>query len=133
MSGFLDTAEISHSNSQHLQGKTIADNAPLPGAIHESSSDWHQNFNNHLNTRSVFYKGPLLSIIPAFVDLVTLPNLLNIKIYKKDVKICRRMAVGLLFDIQHFRAKRIVKKFNVSQLCSFRLKKNTFKDWVRLA
>ena len=66
--------------------KTIADNAPLPGATHESSSDWLQNFNNHLNVRSVFYKGPLLSIIPAIVDLVTLPNLLNIKIYKKDVK-----------------------------------------------
>ena len=65
---------------------TIADNAPYPGATLESCSDWLQNFNNHLNTRSVFYKGPLMHIIPAMLDLVTLPNLLNIKIYKKDVR-----------------------------------------------
>ena len=66
--------------------KTVAGNSPLPGATQESSNDWLQNYSYHLYTRSVFYKGPLLSIIPEISELVTPSTLLNAKIYKKDVK-----------------------------------------------
>ena len=57
-----------------------------PGATHESSNEWLQNLSYHLYTRSVFYKGPLLSIIPEISELVTTPTLLNAKFYKKDVR-----------------------------------------------
>ena len=66
--------------------KTIAENSPLPGATHESSNEWLQNLSSYLYTRSVFYKGPLLSVIPEISELVTSPTLLNAKIYKKDVR-----------------------------------------------
>ena len=66
--------------------KTIAENSPLPGATHESSNEWLQNLSYYLYTRSVFYKGPLLSVIPEISELVTPPTLLNAKIYKKDVR-----------------------------------------------
>ena len=66
--------------------KTVAENSPLPGATHEWSNEWLQNLSYHLYTRSVFYKGPLLSIIPEILELVTPPTLLNVKIYKKDVR-----------------------------------------------
>ena len=63
--------------------KSVAENSPLPGATHESSNEWLQNLSYHLYTRSVFYKFPLLSIIPKISELVTPPTLLNAKIYKK--------------------------------------------------
>ena len=66
--------------------KTVAGNSPLPGATQESSNDWLQNYSYHLYTRSVFYKGPLLSIIPEISELVTPSTLLNAKIYKKRCK-----------------------------------------------
>ena len=77
--------------------KTVAENSPFPGATNESSNEWLQNVSYHFYTRSVFYKGPLLSIIPH-------PTLLNAKINKKRctksldkiavLRWCRRMAVG---------------------------------------
>ena len=66
--------------------KTVAENWPLPGAPHESSNEWLQHISYHLYTRSVFYKGPLLSIIPKISELITPPTLLNAKIYKKDIR-----------------------------------------------
>ena len=36
--------------------------------------------------RSVFYKGPLVSIAPKILELVSLPSLLNAKNYKKDAR-----------------------------------------------
>ena len=66
--------------------KTIAENSPLPGATHESSNDWLQNLSYYLYIRSVFYKGPLLSIIPEISELVTPPTLFNAKIYKKYIR-----------------------------------------------
>ena len=66
--------------------KTVAENSPIPGATNESSNEWLQNLSYHLYTRLVFYKGPLLSIIPEISELVTPPTLFNAKIYKKDVQ-----------------------------------------------
>ena len=64
----------------------IAENAPLPGDTHDTCFEWLQNHNNHFYNRSVFYKGPLLSIIPQMSDLTTLPTLLNLKIYRSNVR-----------------------------------------------
>ena len=64
--------------------KTVAENSSLSGATHESSNEWLQNISYYVYTRSVFYKGPLLSIIPETLELVTPPTLFNAKIYKKN-------------------------------------------------
>ena len=66
--------------------KTIAENVPLPGATLETCYDWLQKFDYYLTMRSVFYKGPLVSIIPKILDHVTLPSLLNAKIYKNNIR-----------------------------------------------
>ena len=66
--------------------QTIAFNAPVPGSSHDTNLDWLSKYNNHVYRNSIFFKGPLLSIIPEFSDLITPPNLLNFDIYKKDVK-----------------------------------------------
>ena len=64
---------------------TVAENAPQPGDTHDTCFEWLQNFTNHFYLRSVFYKGPLLSIIPHISELNTPPALLNPKIYKSNV------------------------------------------------
>ena len=40
----------------------------------------------YIVTHYFINKGPLLSVIPEFSDLITPPNLLNFDCYKKDVK-----------------------------------------------
>ena len=63
---------------------TVAENAPQPSDTHDTCLKWLQNFTNHFHLRSVFYKGPLLSIIPHISELNTPPALLNPKIYKSN-------------------------------------------------
>ena len=65
---------------------TIASNAPVPGSNHDTNLEWLSKYNNHVYRNSLFFKGPLLSVIPEFADLITPPNLLNFDCYKKDVK-----------------------------------------------
>ena len=64
---------------------TGAENAPLPGATN-TCFEWLQNHNNHFCIRSVFYKGPLLSITPQIAELTTLPALINPNIYRSNVR-----------------------------------------------
>ena len=66
--------------------KTIPENAPVQGSTHDSCYDWLKSVSNHFYMRSVFYKGPLLFIAPELLELVSLPSLLNAKIYKKDAR-----------------------------------------------
>ena len=65
---------------------TIPDNIPTPGATHETCEDWLLDHNNHIYRASIFFKGPLISIIPHISDLTTLASLLKIQIYKNNVK-----------------------------------------------
>ena len=65
---------------------TVAENAPLPGDTHNTCFEWLQYHNNHFHIRSLFYKGPLLSIIPQISELTTLPALINPNIYKSNVR-----------------------------------------------
>ena len=66
--------------------QTIPFNAPAPGSNHDTNLEWLSMYNNHIYRNSLFFKGPLLSIIPEFADLITPPSLLNLDIYKKEVK-----------------------------------------------
>ena len=65
---------------------TIPENIPTPGSTHESCEDWLLDYNNHIYRASFFFKGPLLSIIPYIAALTTPTSLLQIKIYKNNVK-----------------------------------------------
>ena len=65
---------------------TVAENAPLPGATHNTCSEWLQCHNNPFHIKSLFYKGPLLTIIPQISELSTLPTLLNHKLYKTNIR-----------------------------------------------
>ena len=65
---------------------TIPDNIPIPGSTHETCEDWLSEFNNNVYRTSLFFKGPMLSIIPSIAELTTLASLLKIKIYKNNVK-----------------------------------------------
>ena len=65
--------------------KTVAESSPLPGATHESSNEWLHNLSYYLYTRSVFYKGPLLSIIFEISEFVTPLTLLNAKNLQKNM------------------------------------------------
>ena len=58
---FMHKARHFPLDLQRSGRKTIAENSPLPGATNESSNEWLQNLIYHLYTRSVSYKGPLLS------------------------------------------------------------------------
>ena len=66
--------------------ETIAHDAPLPAATHDTNQEWLSNYNNHVYRNSLFFKGPLLSITSEFSENVTLASLFNLDIYKKDVK-----------------------------------------------
>ena len=66
--------------------ETIANYAPIPGSNYETSGLWLSEYNNNTYRNSLFYKGPLLSIISEFSEIITPPNLLKIEIYKNDVK-----------------------------------------------
>ena len=65
---------------------TVAENAPHPGATHDTCIDWLQTYNNHLHIRSVFYKGPLIAMIPELANLTTPPTLINLKLYKSETR-----------------------------------------------
>ena len=66
--------------------ETITNNSPIPGSNHETNLEWLTNYNNNIYRNSLFFKGPLLSIISELSELVTLPSLLNLDLYKSDAK-----------------------------------------------
>ena len=70
----------------HSVRETISNNAPIPGSNHVTNLEWLTNYNNNIYRNSLFFKGPLLSIISELSDLVTPPSLLNLDLYKKDAK-----------------------------------------------
>ena len=66
--------------------ETINKFSPVPGDDPEDYLEWSQKFNNHIFSPSVFFKGPLLTIIPQISEQITPPCLLNYKIYKSNIR-----------------------------------------------
>ena len=66
--------------------ETINKFSPAPGDDPEDYLEWSQKFNNHIFNPSVFFKGPLLTIIPQISEQITPPCLLNCKIYKSNIR-----------------------------------------------
>ena len=65
---------------------TIDKHSPISGVDTESNFEWLQNFNTHIFRPSVFFKGPLLSILPQIMEQLTAPCFLNYQIYKTNIK-----------------------------------------------
>ena len=66
--------------------ETIARDAPIPGSNHETCEQWLNNFGDMFHRKSLFYKGPLLSVVPEVSQLTTPTALLSINAYKNNVK-----------------------------------------------
>ena len=60
---------------------------PIPGSTHETCQNWILKYDkDHIYRTSIFFKGPLLSIIPSLADLTTPTGLLKIEAYKINVR-----------------------------------------------
>ena len=67
---------------------TIASNSPTAESYpsHETCEAWLDNFGNSYHRKSIFFKGPLLSIDSNISSLVTPTTLFSINSYKSNVK-----------------------------------------------
>ena len=68
----------------------IADDAPIPGS---TSNAWLTIYGDTVYQKSVFFKGPLLSINPNFIDTIYPETTVDVKVIKRKLK-C------VMFDIQ---------------------------------
>ena len=66
--------------------ETIPENGPILGSTHETCEDWLLTYNNHIYRASIFYKCPLLTIMPDLAALTTPTSLVKISIYKNNAK-----------------------------------------------
>ena len=68
--------------------ETIPENVPKFGSTHETSYDWLKTYEltGHLYRRSIFNKGPLLSITTENESIQSPAGLLSINLYKNNVK-----------------------------------------------
>ena len=71
----------------------IADDAPIPGSTYETSNAWLTIYGDTVYRKSVFFKGPLLSINPNFIDTIYPETTVDVKVIKRKLK-C------VMFDIQ---------------------------------
>ena len=51
--------------------ETVTVDSPVQGSNYENPQDWLKTYNNHILQSTVFLKGPLLSTIPGFSEIVT--------------------------------------------------------------
>ena len=73
---------------------TIPSDAPTYGADHETCEEWLKTYGNNCFSKSVFFKGPMLSIDQKFVELMT-------PITKHSYKTYRNKAKKLLLKLQN--------------------------------
>ena len=71
----------------------IADDAPIPGSTYETSNAWLTIYGDTVYRKSVFFKGPLLSINPNFIDTIYPETTVDVNVIKRKLK-C------VMFDIQ---------------------------------
>ena len=66
--------------------ETIASDAPRHGSTHETCAEWQKKYGSLCYNKSIFYKGPLISIDPNFSELSTYANALSPNAYKNNTK-----------------------------------------------
>ena len=65
---------------------TIRIDSPVHGSSYESCGNWMNTYNNAHYSKSIFFKGPLLSFGTKITELLPLTSFLSIKLYKTNVK-----------------------------------------------
>ena len=67
--------------------QVIDENAPVPGSTYETCHSWLAAYGGNTHRKSIFFKGPLLSIMPSFAELTT-PGTspINIESLKRKIK-----------------------------------------------
>ena len=66
---------------------TISKDSPILGSTHETCESWLKFYDNHLYRNALFYKGPLLALSSNLEVNLSLASYINMKTYKKNVKI----------------------------------------------
>ena len=72
---------------------TIAADAPTIGSDHVTCKEWLDNYGDSYHNKSLFFKGPLLTLDATIVALATPPTLFSILPYKSNV-------TRMLLDVQ---------------------------------
>ena len=66
--------------------ETISAYSPVDGSNHESCEKWLKIYNNTHFSKSLFFKGPLLSADAKIVSLLPLTSFVSLKLYKTNIK-----------------------------------------------
>ena len=95
---------------------TIASNSPTAesNSTHETCEAWLENFGNSYHRKSIFFKGPLLSIDSNISNLVTPTTQFSINAYKSNVKrfLLKQQSGG---DVDEWQAENFIL-YNISGL-----------------
>ena len=65
---------------------TIPSDAPTHGSDHEMCGEWLKTYGSNSFSKSVFFKGPLLSMDQKFVELITPATKQSYKLYRNNAK-----------------------------------------------
>ena len=66
--------------------ETIAYDAPVNSSNYDTNLEWQSRYNNTVYQNSLFFKGPLLSIMPKFSGRTEPSSIVSLNIYKRFVK-----------------------------------------------
>ena len=91
----------------------IADDAPIPGSTYETSNAW---LTIYVYRKSVFFKGPMLSINPNFIDTIYPESTVDVKVIKRKLK-CAMFDIQSMGENEEWTAKNFILN-NISGLRS---------------
>ena len=74
--------------------ETIAPDAPSHGSTHDTCQEWQTKYGSFCYNKSIFYKGPLISIDPVCSQLSTPSEVLSFNAHKNNIK-------GMLLQLQN--------------------------------
>ena len=102
----------------------IADDAPIPGSTYETSHAWLTIYGDTVYRKSVFFKGPLLSINPNFIDTIFPETTVDVKVIKRKLK-CAMFDIQSMGENEEWTAKNFILNNIPGLRSSARL--NTYK------
>ena len=85
----------------------IADDAPIPGSTFETSNAWLTIYGDTVYRKSVFFKGPLLSINPNFKDTIYPETTVDVKVIKRKLK-CAMFDIQSMGENEEYTAKNFI-------------------------
>ena len=85
----------------------IADDAPIPGSTYETRNAWLTIYGDTVYRKSVFFKGPLLSINPNFIDTICTETTVDVKVIKRKLK-CAMLDIQSMGENEEWTAKNFI-------------------------